>query len=86
MYSSRGGKLARPYQIQGGAVRVAFANSYPPLIPVLEIDRADQGQLETASERVNGHYEVGAAARRRKPARASDKGEDPVITTHDWVE
>jgi hypothetical protein len=53
---------------------------------VLVVDRADHVQLETASERVNSHYEVGGAGRRRKSARATDKGEDAVISIGNWIE
>jgi len=64
---------------------------WPPLLyrflnickrrPALEIDTADQGQLETTSDRVNRHYEGGTAARPLEPARTPDKVEDPVIST-----
>lgn len=44
----------------------------------LIIDATDKGQLETTIERVKGYYGVGTAARPLKPARASDKAEDPM--------
>jgi hypothetical protein len=51
----------------------SFAGSYEPWLLLLEIDSADEGHLEATTERVSGHYEVGAAAHPLEPARTPTK-------------
>ena len=52
----------------------------------LVIDLADDGQIETASCRVDAHQEVGVAARSLESARASDEVKESLIDTRDWIQ
>ena len=52
----------------------------------LVIELADDGQIETAGDRIDGDYEVGTATRAFKSARASDKVKDALVHTCHWIE